>query len=362
MTTRSLKNSMKKLDKSFKSISEEAKVAAEEKAVIEIDRKTGNNLGKSTLKVEREAEQALMSFVNILKVQQYDLFPGNEYPTPFTRIPIFTPNQRQKAREVEHEKTKNCDWIRLNSLWDKGGVYKSGPALTVYDEDTFLGILKSRKFRLKGIPSQMPGENIGKLTTISQNNEKDVNVHSGYFILSGLETTIKGVNPPKEGWGGKALQKRRESVERLGATILKFTQPQNLERYSGAQIQMLTIKWIRENDDSCYYFELPPAITVWMDEFRTYIDFKIRRKLTSFGKALHRFLCSQKSNKRFTKEWDVILTAIGYEGKISEANRKARSQLSKLISLDFIISGEIIGNGRSEPYKLEVVFKNNSVS
>lgn len=315
------------------------------------------NSGKSTAHLSTKAEQSLINFANTLKIEQYDLFPSREYPTPFTRIPLFTPCQRKKARQIESEKTLNSDFIRLNSSWDKGGVYKSGPALTVYDEDTFIGLLHLRKFAYKGRYSSMPSKRIGKSeSTVSLNNEKEVLVHSGHFLLTNLETLIRGTKPPKEGWGGAALNKRRESIERIGATILKFTQPQNLDRYRGKQIQIVSIDWVGEKNEAYYYFEFHPAVVLWLNEFRTYIDLNLRRKLTPFGKALHRFLCSQKSFKTFRKDWQVVLTAIGYEGRAAEANRKAKTQLALLVKLEFISSGSITGNGRSEPYNLNITF------
>ncbi len=313
--------------------------------------------GKSSRKIAKSAEKTLQRFVNDFNIEQFELFPSREYPTPLSRIPLFTPSQRKKARELETEKTKNSDFIRLNSTWDKGGVFKSGPPLTVYDEDTFIGLLLLRKSALKGKPSKMPSKNLGHTgSTITKNNEQDVLIHSGYFLISELETTIRGTKPPKAGWGGEALKNRRASVERLGATILKFTQPQNLDKYRGKQIQILSIDWINDDKEAYYYFEFHPAIVLWLTEFRTYIDFGIRRQLTPFGKALHRFLSSQKSNKYYKKNWEDILTAIGFNGRAAEAKRKAISQLEKLVELGFIKEGRIEGNGRSEPYIMHISF------
>jgi len=315
------------------------------------------NKGKSSTKIAKIAEKKLLNFITDFNIEQFELFPSREYPTPLSRIPLFTPSQRNKARELEIEKTKDTDFIRLNSTWDKGGVYKSGPTLTVYDEDTFIGLLLLRKSALKGKPSKMPSKHMNHTgSTISNNNEKDVLVHSGYFLISELETKIRGTKPPKAGWGGEALKNRRDSVERLGATILKFTQPQNLDKYRGKQIQIVSIDWVSSDKEAYYYFEFHPAIALWLTEFRTYIDFGIRRQLTPFGKALHRFLSSQKSNKFYKKDWEDILVAIGFNGRTSEAKRKGISELNKLVKLGFIKSGSIEGNGRSEAFVMHISF------
>jgi hypothetical protein len=313
--------------------------------------------GKSANQIARSTKKKLESYANALQIEQFDLFPSKEYPTPFTRIPLFTPVQRQKARALHSEQTKTTDFVKLESKWDKGGVYQAGPPLTVYDEDTFIGLLHMRKKGFSGKASNMPSKRIaegGK--SINPTDESKVIVHSGYFLVTELETLIRGQKPPKKGWSGTDLKKRRESIERIGATVLRFTQPQNLDCYRGKQIQIVSVEWIGDRSDACYYFEFHPAIVAWLLAFRTYIDLSIRRQLTPFGKALHRFLSSQKSNNTYKRDWEVVLRAIGFSGRAAEAKRKAKPQMEKLVSLGFMSSGEIIGNGRSEPYVLKVSF------
>jgi len=313
--------------------------------------------GKDGFTIQRDAEATLREYAKQAGIEQFDLFPGREYPTPFTRLPLFVPSQRKKAREVQIEATRNTDFVKLESRWDKGGVYRSGPPLTVYDEDTFIGLLHLRSMGFKGTSSHMPSKRIGKPpNAVPSSNVASIKVHSGYCVVSQLETIIRGESPPKKGWAGRDIGMRRESIERLGATVLRFVSPQNLEHYRGKQIQMVAIDWIGDKSDACYYFEFHPAIVRWLEEFRTYIDLKVRRQLTPFGKAIHRFLSSQKSSKTYEIEWAVLLEAIGYRGRISDANRFGNEQLTKMKNLGFISDAHIEGTGRREPYILKVIF------
>lgn len=326
-------------------------------------KKRGRKTGKSNHKIIKDAGSKLESYAKRLNIKQFDLFPGHEYPTPFTRIPLFIPSHRKRAREIQNDSLLKGDFTQLESSWDGGGVFRSGPALTVYDEDTFIGMLHLRRFGLEGIPSNMPSKNIGILTeggegetNLYSHNNKKVKVHSGYFLVSEVESLIVGRRPPKNGWPGSNLTKRRESIERLGATILKFTRPQNVDEFRGKQIQMVAIDWIGSESDACYYFEIHPAVVVWLDVFRTYIDLNIRRKLTPFGKSLHRFLSSQKSNKEFSKSFEDVCAAIGCFDSQGEAKRKSERQLDRLIELGFLSAWKITGTGRGEPFVLHVNF------
>jgi len=318
---------------------------------------------RSASQIIRGAESKLAAYTKSLQIEQFDLFPGREYPTPFARIPLFIPSHRDRAREIQNKNLLKNDFTQLESSWDGGGVYRSGPPLTVFDEDTFIGMLHLRKAGLSGLSSKMPSKNTGELGKIEAGQDvhlhayaKKVKVHAGYFMVSELETLIAGKKPPKNGWPGSRLTTRRESIERLGATILKFTRPQNLDQFRGKQIQMLSIDWVGDKSDSCYFFEIHPAVVHWLDVFRTYIDLDIRRQLTTFGKSLHRFLSSQKNNKHYSKNFADICDAIGCFDSPGEAKRKAEGQLKKLVKLGFIKEWSFYGTGRRSALILEVTF------
>jgi hypothetical protein len=265
--------------------------------------------------------------------------------------------QRIRAREQQAAATKHSDFVRLNSRWDKGGVWRSGPALTVFDEDTLAGLMQLRSMEFKGNELLMPSKRSKRDEMMVVSHGRKVTVHCVYCVISELESLIRGKEPPKKGWGGKVIKLRRESIERLAATTLRFEQPKGLELYRGKMIPIVEIDWVGDPKNACYYIQFHPAIVHWLEEYYTYIDLDIRRQLTPFGKALYRFLASQVSNASYSIEFEILLEAIGFEGRIGEAKKSATSQMNKLIELGFAQAFAFEGNGRSVPFKLVVQFK-----
>ena len=112
--------------------------------------------------------------------------------------------------------------------------------------------------------------------------------------------------------------------------------------------------------DGFYYVQFHPVLSQWLEEYRTYIDFNIRRQLSPLGKAIHRALASQRSNGVF----DVLLIdffeSIGASGSAADRKREAIPQLDKLCELSFLDSYEFTGTGRRVATKLRVVFSKRS--
>jgi len=306
--------------------------------------------GKSGHTIKRDAEKTLKEYADRVGIEQYDLFPGNEYPTYFTRLPLFPPLKRSTARNNQAEITRTKDFVKLTSRWDQGGVYKSGPALTTEDEDTLIGILQLRSLGFKGNENLMPGKNINH--SIHQISGKEIKVHATYCVISDLESFIKGKAPPKKGWGGATIKRRRESIERLAAQVLKFTKIKGHDDYVGKEFSLMEIDWVGDKRDACYYISLHPMMVSWLEGYRTYIDLNIRRELTPFGKALHRFLSSQISKSSWTKDFEVILEAIGFKGRMNDAKKYTIAEIEKMKKLGFPMNVSISGNGRSDPFKL----------
>jgi hypothetical protein len=308
--------------------------------------------GKPSNKILADAQNELERFVRSHGIEQFDLFPGGEYPTPLTRLPLFPPTQRRTAQQlIANSVLDGKDWIPLESRWDGGGVYKSPNTLTVYDEDTLIGIMRLRTLGLSGAGTKMPAP-----AHVPPNVDGSVRVHSLCLLVSQLETVIKGYEP-KRGWGGKAISERRQSIERLAATKLKFEKVKNDARYSGTVIDLINVTWIGDRSDACYYAQFHPVVSSWLESYRTFLDIDVRRQLSPTGKALYRFLASQRSNAAYSQRLDIIQQAIGSEEELPEFKRKAREQIKKMIDLEFLESGDISGTGRKTPYKLSVVFK-----
>jgi hypothetical protein len=126
--------------------------------------------------------------------------------------------------------------------------------------------------------------------------------------------------------------------------------------YRGKTIHIIDLDWVGDRNDACYYVQFHPAIVTWLIGYRTYLNMRIRRQLTPFGKALHRFLSSQISNRHYAMELKIITDAMGWQGKTSEAKKLSEDQLKKMQSLDFLKRFQITGTGRKEPFTLEVWF------
>lgn len=340
---------------------EEVQYADGESITADITNKPSRQSGKSAARIGRDVEKILKQFAQQQGIEQFSLFPGNEYPTPFTRIPLFPPIQRRKARENIARETQNADFVKLESRWDKAGVWKAGPALTVYDEDTLAGLMHMRSIGFSGSEQRMPSKLLTKeqkQKEIIRSTGQDIIVHAVYCVVSQLESAIRGHEPPNpsKGWGGAVIKRRRESVERLAGVSLKFERPHGLDMYRGKTIHIIELDWIGDRDDACYYVQFHPAIVSWLLEYRTFLDMGIRRELTPFGKALHRFLSSQVSNRRYKIELGILVEAIGWQGKQSEAKKLANEQLTKMQSLGFLKQFQIHGTGRREPFLIEVTF------
>lgn len=339
----------------------EKQTADNEAKTPDSPKKPTRQSGKSATRIGRDVETILKQFAQQQGIEQFSLFPGSEYPTPFTRIPLFPPIQRRKARENMARETQNADFVKLESRWDKAGVWKAGPALTVYDEDTLAGLMHMRSIGFSGNEQRMPSKMLTKgqeQRNIIRSAGQDILVHAVYCVVSQLESQIRGHEPPNpsKGWGGAVIKRRRESLERLAGVSLKFEQPHGLDMYRGKTIHIIELDWIGDREDACYYVQFHPAIVSWLLEYRTFLDMGIRRELTPFGKALHRFLSSQLSNRHYKIELEVLVEAMGWQGKQSEAKKLANNQLTKMQSLGFLKQYQINGTGRREPFVIEVWF------
>ena len=354
------------LEKTLKRINLQVQKKADEKAKSEQEdlKKTKSELvdrkrfsGKSGHAIKREARKILKEYADSAGIEQYDLFPGKEFPTNLTRLPLFPPKKITTARKDQAEITSKQDFVPLTSKWDKGGVWKQGPALTTYDAGTLIGILQMRDIGFQGDILKMPSKGLGGNEIMAGNPGKQVKVHSTFCVVSELESFVKGKPPPSKGWGGKVIRLRRESIERLAAQTLKFTYSKGLKDYVGKSFSMLEADWVGDNKDACYYLQIHPMMVSWLEQYKTYVDINIWRQLNPLGQAIYVFLASQKSNVYFDFDFLDVLDAIGWSGRAGDARRGALKQFEKLIQLEFMSGGAIIGNGRRHPFRLYVQLK-----
>ena len=83
-------------------------------------------------------ESTLRKYAELAGVKQFELFPGKEYPTPFTRLPLLS--QRSAGRRGQRNRRQLA--IRTSSNSKAAGTKAASIGLghlTVYDEDFLSG-------------------------------------------------------------------------------------------------------------------------------------------------------------------------------------------------------------------------------
>jgi len=307
--------------------------------------------GTPAPKVVADANARLDVLLGKRGIQHFALSPSSEYPTPLTRLPLFPPVKKATARSI----VGSGDWVALESRWDGGGVFRSGPGLTVFDEDTLFGLMMMRQQGMAGPADQLPITAPPSHGPAGLAPGNPVRVHALYCLVSQLESVIKG-HAPANGWGGRTLSKRRDSIDTLSRVMLKFIRPKGADAFHGQPIHLIFIEYIVNPKDACYYVQFHPLLSQWLEEYRTYIDFKIRRQLSPLGKAIHRALASQRSNGVFDVPIIDFFQSIGASGGVADRKREAIPQLDKLCDLGFLDSYTFTGTGRSVATRLRVVF------
>ncbi|WP_157640371.1 hypothetical protein [Lamprocystis purpurea] len=310
--------------------------------------------GHSNQTLVSTASDALETIARQRGLEQTAMCATSEYPTTLTRLPLFPPVTRETAIEMFKR-----GWVKLQSSWDGGGVYRSGPALNIYDEDTLLGLMVLRSRRLMGPADHMPTAVRRLDTEDTTPTDERVQVDIVVFTISQLETAIHGYTPRK-GWGGRELARRRESIEDLYGLQLRFDKVRDGSRYQRVKISLFDIPEFSKERDACYYVQFDPLVSRWLENYHTFISLSLRRKLSDLGKALHRFLASQRSNSVYRIDAITLYEAIGAQDRVWKLNQNARKQLTIMQQERFITSFRIDGTGRSTPFVLHIVFPRKS--
>lgn len=289
--------------------------------------------GVTALRLIEEAQLSLFEGEQRGDYTQYPVTPGSEFPSIFTRVPIFSPTRIGTAKDM----LDNDLAINFDTGWGKGR--KFGPPLTMYDEDTLLALGALRQRQLHGMGTKMP---VSVLNPFSPGEVTTVQV---------LYTTVSEINRYLQISKNKdAYARRLESIKRLGATRIEFTRIADKSLNSAIRSEAMATSIIdyltkEMNRDGCLYIQFPPVMVRWLQESYTYIDMDIRREMSDTGKAIHKFVASQ-SNINISAE--KLKEVCGDPGSQKEFNRKLRATLKKLAGFG-VLDYEIRGNGRSEP-------------
>lgn len=306
----------------------------------EARRKLINRRGPAALRLIEEAQLKLFEFEARGDFVHHDICPGREYPTLFTRIPIFLSCPReQAARRVD----KNLA-VPFDTGWGAGR--KFGPPLTIYDEDTLLALGALRQMRLEGRGDKMPIR-----VSNPVDPQKTTHVDVLYTTTGEIERYLGKAK------GGRGNARRLQSVKDLGNVNIEFTRINDNKKNPVIKAQTFSTKLIdvlseELEDDACLYIQFPPIMVLWLRYQSTYIDMDIRRQLKGdHAKAIHKFLSSQPTFNIGAKKlaYEVLMFEKDYPlGKFMEKLRHAMEQLKSLGWCEY----DIRGTGRKTPFVL----------
>jgi len=266
------------------------------------------------------------------------LYQSSEYPTIFTRIPIFIPGQ--PARQQKLLDKENA--LPFSTSWGSGR--RHGPPLTIYDEDTLIAISLLRHFLLSGDPTKFPIQVSSLAQSYHAQNDPQTRVHVVTCTLSDIQA-ICGTSK-----GGKNNSLRLASIKRLAATSIEFTETTKNARQRGTTFRLIDVAWDSWEEDAVLYIQITPTLAKYLEKEFTYIDWQVRCQLTGLGKAIHRFLSGQP--KSYQISLLKLKEVIYFQGEHKEFTRQLRVALKKLREIEWLNHWEISGTASKRDQKL----------
>ena len=224
------------------------------------------------------------------------IVPNGEFPTPLTRLPVFVPGHASR------QKLDGDHGLPFSTPWGTGR--RLGPPLTIYDEDTLVALIWLRQRVLRGRSEYLPVPPIGKNTGRAPREE--VSVHTLSCTVTDIQRMCRTAR------GGKNNVRRLESVRRLNATTIEFTQSVRHKLgivEAGAAMGFLDVSWATYDDDDHLYVQFSPMVTQWLEKSYTRLDWDVRCQLRSaLAKAVHRFLSGQPAEYQiFTQKLQRVV-------------------------------------------------------
>ena len=304
---------------------------------------TGRSLirGKTSENVILSAQMELFELEREGRFTSLPITPQSEFPTFLTRLPIFIPGRRSTQREMLDDENA----LAFSTPWGNGR--KHGPPLTVYDEDTLIGIGRLRQKLLIGKPSQLP-------MTVSEvyrhQHDQDVRVHALYCMLTDIQSICETSR------GGQNNKLRLNSLKRLAATSIEFD-ANTFDKYTGtgSTVKLIDVAWRHYYDNAVLYIQFTPVMADWYEKAYTYINWTIRRQLTDTGKAVHRFLSGQP--KHYEIHVKKLMMTLGYPREYRRFTGDLRTACQQLRECGWLLEWKIEGNGRTLPHKLIIYRK-----
>lgn len=291
--------------------------------------------GSSANRIIAKAQLSLFELEQRGQFTQFPISPSSEFPSILARIPIFVPGLRTSQNKLLDKDNA----LRFETSWGIGR--KHGPPLTVYEEDTLMALAMLRQRRLVGKGTKLPIS----VSDIFESGE-GVNVDVLFTTLSEIEDLCGNTR------SGHNLKARLAAIKRLAATRLEFERLADDQVPKGTTISILDVAWEKWEKEAVLYIQFSPVMARWLENAHSYINWKVRMKLTAPGKAIHRFLSSQP--KQYQIGVEKLRTTIGYPRDLKYFLRDLRETLRRLEDLDWLVDSWLEGNGRSKPYKLAV--------
>ena len=317
----------------------ESQVMADEASTQEVAvvKKLRKRRGQTSLRIIEQAQLKLFEGEQRGKYTQFPIDPGSEFPSIFTRVPIFVPAQRGTAKAM----LDNDLAMHFETGWGKGR--KFGPPLTIYDEDTLLALGALRQQQLHGMGQNMP---LKVMNPFDPREETDVQVL--FTTISEIEEFLQNSK------GGRGHKKRLASVKRLAAVTIEFSRISDPKLKSVIKKRTINTKLIdmtteELSTESCLYVQFPPVMVRWLRESYIYIDMEIRRQIPSdTGKAIHKHLAGQTNFNIGAETLRKVTGSQLERPKFMKCLRETLGILEKLGWMEY----ELEGNGRRIPFKL----------
>jgi hypothetical protein len=263
------------------------------------------------------------------------LVPGHEYPTFFTRLPIFVPAKRASLGKGELALLDEDRALPFETSWGRGRRF--GAPLTVYDEDTLIALFRLRQLRITGHAERLP---------VALEGGQEASVHALVTTVSEIQRMC-GSAP-----GGKSNSLRKASIRRLSGTRIELERGARGEE-SGAAFTLLDVTWRTVNGETVAYVQFPPVMAGALERAYSYVNLEIRQQLSDTGKAVHRFLSSQGGRgKDYRIGTKILMKTLGYPRSHKAFLRDLRDTMRRLESLGWC-DWSLMGS-RSAPHTLYV--------
>jgi len=307
--------------------------------------------------LRRGGDQARISLESdFYKGEQLGLFTtfpmhaGNEFPTLFTRLPIFMPMQRNAQKKLLDKNNA------LPFETPFGSGKRNGPNLTIADEDRLIAMLRLRQKRLLGQPSKLPIPVPEVYRSLQDKQDGEVWVHTLVCTVSQINDEL-GITD-----AGSNYKQTVESVKNLSAVVLEINTNKH-ERYfgkieRGSHFKLVDVQWTIFETDGIIVAQFSPLMVYWLEQELTYLDWEIRKQLKGDAvKAIHRFLSSQgNKDGYFEREIAKISPSVGLADKSQKRQKEYFADaIAQLRVLGWLEDGVIEGTGRKHPFKLSIV-------